>query len=274
MIATNFLIKYQVMSNLKKSENRAMEGLSEDKLLEFLDVTGLALGMKEKEKRQFLEFAKAYKLNPFKREIYCSKHGDNLSIIVGYEVYLKRAEASGKLDGWEVEFSEDGKRAIITIHRTDWSKPLVHTVEYDEYVQKRKDGQVTKFWKEKPKTMLRKVAISQGFRLAFPVDLGGMPYTKEEINDIQDSDYQDVTKDKGPKQSNAAGPKTPPDADIPTQDEIETIKSIIQHKAFTEEQRASTLKRLETATSTEVQLWTKGLTDKVEAFEKKQTVNQ
>jgi len=33
-----------------------------------------------------------------------------------------------------------------------------------------------------PKFMLKKVAIAQGFRLAFPVEMGGMPYIPEEIS--------------------------------------------------------------------------------------------
>ena len=36
-------------------------------------------------------------------------------------------------------------------------------------------------WGSKPRTMIKKVAIAQGFRLAFPVELGGIPYTADEL---------------------------------------------------------------------------------------------
>ena len=47
-------------------------------------------------------------------------------------------------------------------------------------------------WKEKPVTMIKKVAIVQGFRMAFPDEFGGMPYTAEELPD-------EMTKPAEPK---------------------------------------------------------------------------
>lgn len=155
-------------------------------LTSYLDALGLAAKLNQNEKEQFLQIAQAYQLNPFKREIYCTKYGDGqyaqFSIIVGYEVYLKRAERTGKLDGWEVEFLGDGDdmSCIVTIFRKDWTRPLKHQAWYAESVQKTKDGRPTKFW-EKRRQMTRKVAISQAFRMAFPDELGGMPYTDDEM---------------------------------------------------------------------------------------------
>jgi hypothetical protein len=106
---------------------------------------------------------------------------------VGYETYIKRAERSGRLSGWNV--TTDGKlddgslRAIITIHRNDFTHPFVHEVFYSEYVQRTKEGRPTKFWADKPYTMIKKVAMAQGFRLCFSDELGGMPYTADELPD-------------------------------------------------------------------------------------------
>ena len=171
----------------KSGSSLPAEKLTQKKLIEFLDVTGTATNLNDKEKKQFIEIAQAFNLNPFKREIYCNKYGSNLSIIVGYEVYLKRAEATGVLDGWAVTTDGEGKdlSARITIHRKDRSEPFVHEVDYSEYVGKKSDGTITKFWKQKPKTMLKKVVMSQGFRLCFPIELGGMPYAQEELNDVE-----------------------------------------------------------------------------------------
>ena len=41
-----------------------------------------------------IETARAYNLNPFKREVHFTAYNGELKIIVGYEVYLKRAEAT------------------------------------------------------------------------------------------------------------------------------------------------------------------------------------
>lgn len=135
----------------------------------------------------FLNIAKVNGLNPFKREIYLVKYGTSpASILTGYEVYLKRAERTNKYAGFSVRFEGTipDMKAIIEINRKDWTKPLIHEVDYSEYVQKKADGTITRFWKDKPKTMLRKVAISQGMRLAFPGEIAGMPYTQEEVGEI------------------------------------------------------------------------------------------
>ena len=53
------------------------------------------------------------------------------------------------------------------------------TVQFDEYVQM-KNGEPTSNWKAKPGTMIRKVALTQALREAFPEDLGSM-YAPEEM---------------------------------------------------------------------------------------------
>jgi len=152
-------------------------------------------GATDKEIVRFLNVANMFNLNPLKREIYLVKYGNQpAQMLTGYEVYLKRAERSNKWNGFEVTTAGNAKegnmRAICKVWRKDWEHPLVHEAYFDEYVQRKKDGTVNKFWKEKPRTMIKKVAISQAFRLAFPDDLGGMPYTADEMNTI------DVTAEK------------------------------------------------------------------------------
>lgn len=140
----------------------------------------------------FLNVCAMYGLNPFKREIYLIKYDpkEKASFVVGYESYLKRAERTDKWAGMASGTVEDPKtgapvKAWAKIWRRDWQQPLEHEVYYSEYVQyaKGRDGKpyVTKFWREKPRTMLKKVAIAQAMRMAFPDELGGMPYTAEEM---------------------------------------------------------------------------------------------
>jgi len=140
----------------------------------------IAPGANDKELFLFMNIARSYGLNPFKREVHFIKYGQNpASVVVGYEIYLKRAESSGQLDGWSVTILDQGtpkERAQITIHRKDRKNPFIWEVSRKEFDK----GQST--WKLMPEFMLKKVAIAQGFRLCFPEQLGGMPYIPEEIN--------------------------------------------------------------------------------------------
>lgn len=160
--------------------------VTEQELLEYLDTFGGTSALLPAEKVQFLNVAKAYGLNPFKREIYATAYGEGkfrkCSIITGYEVYIKRAERTGLLDGWEASFSGAGDNLAcrVTIWRKDWQRPFSHEAYYSESVQC-KDGRPNAIWAKMPRTMLRKVAIGQGFRLCFSDDLGGMPYDESEI---------------------------------------------------------------------------------------------
>jgi len=95
--------------------------------------------------------------------------------IVGYETYLKRAEAIEQLDGWKCWIDDDDDKAKIIIHRKDRQHPFEWEVDREEFNK----GQST--WKVMPNHMLKKVCISLGMRLCFPEHLGGMPYTKEEV---------------------------------------------------------------------------------------------
>lgn len=101
-------------------------------------------------------------------------------------MYLKRAARLGKLDGWKCEAFgtvEDGSLyAKVTIYRKDWSKPFEHTAYYVEAVNKNSYGKPISVWAKMPIFMTKKVAIAQAFRLCFPDEFGGMPYTTDEID--------------------------------------------------------------------------------------------
>ena len=175
-------------------------------IIDYMDAMGIANTLDDSEKKRFIKIAKEFQLNPFKREIYATKYGKgeyvNFSIITGYEVYLKRAERTGKLAGWEATVTgsivNGDLVAKCTIWRHDWSRPLTVEAWYEEYVQTTKDYKTNqvrpnRMWAEKPKTMIRKVAIAQCFRMAFPDELGGMPYTMDEMAPVMPEPDNDVT---------------------------------------------------------------------------------
>lgn len=152
--------------------------------IHWLESTGNLNKFNDVEKNQFIDICAAFNLNPIKKEVYGvlynGKNGRKFNLIIGYESYIKRAEKSGRLDGWSVEVVGSGSnmKAVITIYRKDFTKPFIHEVYFEEYNTGRD------LWLNKPRTMLRKVAIAQGFRMCFSEDLGGLPYTREELGDL------------------------------------------------------------------------------------------
>jgi hypothetical protein len=74
-------------------------------------------------------------------------------------------------------------KAVVEIFRKDWTHSFTHEVYWEEAVQKKKDGGPTQFWAKQPRFQLRKVAIAQAFRLAFPDEMGSLPYEAAELPD-------------------------------------------------------------------------------------------
>lgn len=194
---------------MTKENTTALATVSEDNkvtqelLLDYLKT--MNKGLTEQQTKQFLAVASAFGLNPWKREIYAvtfkGKNGTEMSVVTGYETYIKRAEANPNYDGYDIEFKGGFERktfqkqgeygpynvtevvpkgdvsCVCTVYRKDRSHPVREEVFFDEYDQK------NSMWKSKPRTMLNKVAIVSAFRKAFPFDLGGMPYTSDELPD-------------------------------------------------------------------------------------------
>jgi len=140
-----------------------------------------------------------FQLSPFKREIYLIKYGTYpADIVVGYQVYLKRAERSKQWDGMESGTKGSLKKkdliGWVKVYRKDWKRPLYHEVDFEEYAKRKKDGSLTKFWEKMPKTMIRKVAVSQGYRLTFPDEMGDLPYIVEEIEHVREQELPDASE--------------------------------------------------------------------------------
>ena len=167
-------------------------------ILEYIKAYGYDKNLSEAEQNQFVQTALANDLNPFKREIHIAAYGEGeyrkVSVITGYQIYLKRAERTGRLDGWKAWIEGNGStmKAVVEIFRKDWSHSFTHEVYWEEAVQNKKDKSPTQFWAKQPRFQLRKVAIAQAFRLAFPDELGSLPYETAELPD-NESAAPDVT---------------------------------------------------------------------------------
>ncbi len=175
---------------LIKTEEKKMElqPVSKQMCDDFLFTQGTKLN--EQQKTMFYNLAVQFNLNPFKREIHAIPYGQGWNYVTGYQVYVSRAEATGLLNGWHVESTGNEKGdltgAKITIYRKDWEQPFIWEVAFQEY--NKNQG----LWKTSPEFMIKKIAIGQGFRLAFPNELGGMPYLKEELEDITPQTHQPI----------------------------------------------------------------------------------
>lgn len=115
-------------------------------------------------------------LNPFTGDVHFVKYGEQkMQVIVSKYAFLKRAERNPNYDGFKawVETEDNDLVAKCEVYRKDRQCPICGEAYLSEY------NQGNKMWKEKPKTMIRKVAIVQTFREAFPDELGGL-YTAEE----------------------------------------------------------------------------------------------
>ena len=130
---------------------------------------------------KFIQMCKANELNPFTREAYLVKYGDNVQMLTSHEVFIKRAFSHPKYRGFTITFSEDFKECTCSVRVEGYDEPISATAYLEESIQTKKDGKPTQFWKKMPKGMLEKCAISKALRRAFPDQYSGL-YTDVEID--------------------------------------------------------------------------------------------
>lgn len=150
----------------------------------------------------FLNLCRFQHLNPFLREAYLIKFGNQpATIVTGKDAITKRAMRNPKFAGQQagvvIFHPESGELeyrngSLLMVNEQlvgGWAKvyvkgyevPIEAVVSYQEYVGTKGDGSVNNQWAKKPATMIRKVALVQALREAFPEDLGGL-YASEEMN--------------------------------------------------------------------------------------------
>jgi len=138
----------------------------------------------DQEIMMFLKLCEYQQLNPFLREVYLIKYGSKpATMVTGKETFLKRAYRNPAYQGHKTGISLDGKIAWAEVYVKDYQVPIKCEVDFEEYVGRKSDGSINSIWKAKPNTMLKKVALVQALREAFPETFGGM-YSQEEINTV------------------------------------------------------------------------------------------
>lgn len=161
---------------VKQPQKGVSQVVTQKVIEDYLYATNIKLT--DQQKVFLLNVALANNLNPFLRDVYVIVNGNYFNVVTGYQVYIKRAEATGVLNGWNVE--TNGKEAVITIYKKNYAHPVIWRVVRTDFDK----GSAS--WKSTPCFNLMKFAIVQGFRLAFS-ELSGLPYLAEEIEGIQSS---------------------------------------------------------------------------------------
>lgn len=148
----------------------------------------------DKEAMVFLQLCKSQNLNPWRREAYLIKYDSSkpAQTVVGKDLFTKRAMQHPKFRGFKAGVIIRRKDGIIEqegaftlqgdillggwceVFLDGYSTPIKTTVSMTEYNK----GQSS--WNKIPATMIRKVALVQALREAFPDQLGGL-YDESEM---------------------------------------------------------------------------------------------
>lgn len=148
----------------------------------------------------FMNLCQHSGLDPWLKEAYLIKYSQNdpAALVVGKEAFLKRAERETNYDGFKAgiivqdeegeivyrdgSFKLPGENLVggfAEVFRKDREHSYRAEVSFEEYAARKKDGSLNSQWSKKPTTMIRKVALVQALREAFPGAFGGM-YSAEE----------------------------------------------------------------------------------------------
>lgn len=202
-------------------------------------VSGDAKNVTDQEVGMFLKLCEGQKLNPFLREAHLVKYGNQAAtMIVGKDAFTKRAEANDNYKGTksgvivvnlnneiqerEGTFYLKGREELVggwaRVSFKNDKEDVYNTVSLDEYMGRKKDGSATSMWSTKPATMIRKVALVQALRDAFPNALGQM-YVAEEMN-IQEELPDNVVNLEEEQRKNEYVPVPPKLADKLTKQQV------------------------------------------------------
>lgn len=159
----------------------------------------------DQEVAMFIGMCKANRLNPFNKDAYLIKYGNQpASIITSKDVFFKRAIENPNFNGMESgliilannnelikregSIYAEGEKILgawCRVYRKDWEHPIYQEVNMNEYAGRTKTGELNSNWKSKPAVMILKVVEATALRKAFTDNLQGM-YLLEESDNIEE----------------------------------------------------------------------------------------
>lgn len=160
----------------------------------------IARGATDDELKIFLHVCQARRVDPFSKMLYLVKRYNSesgqteMALQSSIDYFRLTADRKSDYEGqvgpqwcgpdgtWKDVWLEESAPAAsrVGVWRKGFREPLWGTALWSNYVQRKKDGSVTKFWNTMGPLMLAKCAESLAIRRAFPEDLAGL-YTAEEM---------------------------------------------------------------------------------------------
>ena len=173
-----------------------------------------------KEAMMFLSLCKYQHLNPFLKEAYLIKYGDSpATMVVGKDVLLKRAmrserfaglqagviiiNADGKIEEREGTFVIDGEKLLggwAKVIINGYAAPVYASVSLKEYSTGKSN------WSTKPATMIRKVALAQALREAFPEETSALYDASEMDKTVMETTKHEIVLDETPVEMPSESP--------------------------------------------------------------------
>lgn len=198
-----------------KADNGQDIEVTEQDVRDLMAANGNAMeNVTSQEVKMFLRLCQSQRLNPFTRDAYIVKYGNQpASVIAGKDAFVKRATRNKRYRGHEAGITvlrrskkDDGVQTVIDRREGSmmlpgeelvggWAKvylegyecPIFEEVALKEYTAPDKYGK--NGWSRMPATMIRKVALCHALREAFPEDLGGL-YGAEEMDQARSEEPQ------------------------------------------------------------------------------------
>lgn len=150
----------------------------------------------------FMQLCKHAELNPFLNEVYLIKFGSQpAQMVTSKEAFMKRANRQPQYNGYragivvhrgESIIKKDGQSLYpgevliggwAEVYRKDIEYPASVEVSIDEFNKKQST------WKDMPANMIRKVALVNALREAFPETLGAM-YIEDEARNFNQNELK------------------------------------------------------------------------------------
>jgi hypothetical protein len=195
------------------------------------------------EKKKFMAICVVNKLNPFKWQIYAIPRNKKikewntekwikvLTPVINYNVFLERAEESGKLSWWNILLKKEKWEIVwgkITIYRKDWNHPFEYEADVKDFLVYKSEWVLENpLWNTKTEAMMRKQLIRVWFGLCFPENCASLNVEEIEPEQIISGDIDEPKAlEEDPEIPEVSEPMETPSTTPITNDQIKIIREL------------------------------------------------